>query len=92
VGSTEWKDDWNTLIVRTDRGAKMIDQAVKARALKTKPLPDERINLLRNAVLGKKKRVLNAVFTEKKAREYLVLSEVEKKWIANAKPARGVKK
>jgi len=92
VGSTEWKDDWNTLIVRTGRGAKMVEKAVKGRALKVKPLPEERISLLRNAVLGKKKRVVSAVFTEKKAREYLVLSEAEKKWIADAKPASGVKK
>lgn len=92
VGSTEWKDDWNTLIVRTERGQKIIQKAEKDRALKLKPFPQEREALLRNASLGKKQRVVNSLFNEKKAREYLVLSEAEKNWIATAKPISGVKK
>jgi coenzyme F420 hydrogenase subunit beta len=92
VGSTEWKDDWNTLITRTDRGAKLVEQAGKGRALKVKPLPEDRVNLLRNAVLGKKQRVLKAVFEDKSAPEYLVLSDQEKNFVKGSKPISGVKK
>jgi len=92
VGSTEWKDDWNTLVVRTGRGAKLVEKAEKARALKLKPLPEERVNLLRDAVLGKKKRVLKAIFEDQAAHEYLVLSDQEKNFIKGSKPVSGVKK
>jgi coenzyme F420-reducing hydrogenase beta subunit len=92
VGSTEWKDDWNTLIVRTAAGAKMVEKAQKARALRVKPFPEERVNLLRGAVLGKKKRVLKAVFEDKSAPEYLALGEQEKNFIKESKPVSGVKK
>ncbi len=39
VGSTEWKDDWNTLIVRTDRGKKLVEKAKSGRALKLEEFP-----------------------------------------------------
>lgn len=91
MGSTEWKDDWNTLIVRSDRGVKIIDNAAKAKALRLKPFPQERKKLLENAVLGKKKRVVKALFEDKTAPEYLEISERERKWIMEAKPF-GVKK
>ena len=92
VGSTEWKDDWNTLIVRTERGEKFVGKAKKDGGLKLGEFPKEREALLRDASLGKKKRVLEAIFIEKKAREYLAISEREKEWIRNAKPISGVKK
>lgn len=92
VGSTEWKHDWNTLVVRTGRGAALVEKAEKARALKKKPLPEDRLKLLRDAVLGKKKRVLKALFEDKAAAEYLVLSDAEKNFIRGSKPVSGVKK
>ena len=92
VGSTEWKDDWNTLITRTERGQKIVDKAFKDKALRVREFPAERVNLLRDAVLGKKKRVLKAVFEDKACPEYLGVSEAEKKWIREAKPVSGVKK
>jgi coenzyme F420 hydrogenase subunit beta len=92
VGSTEWKDDWNTLITRTERGQKLADRAAKDKALRVKEFPGERVNLLRDAVLGKKKRVLKAIFEDKACPEYLAVSDSEKKWIMEAKPVSGVKK
>ncbi len=92
VGGTEWKDDWNTLIVRTERGQEFAAKAKKDKALKLNEFPAERERLLRNAALGKKKRVVDALFVEKKAREYLAISDREKDWIKNANPIGGVKK
>ena len=92
VGSTEWKDDWNTLIVRSERGKKVIEQAKKAKALCLKPFPEDREKLLRQASLGKKKRVVNGVFLEKKANDYLVLSKEERSWIENQELEMGAKK
>lgn len=92
VGSTEWKDDWNTLIVRSERGRRLVERAKKARALRLAEFPEEREALLRNASLGKKQRVVKALFQDKTAREYLAISDKEKEWIANAKPISGVKK
>jgi len=92
VGSTEWKDDWNTLIVRSERGAKLVDRALKDRALRVRPLPEQRVELLKAAVLGKKQRVLKALFEDKTFPAYLSVSEEEKRWINNSKAAQGVKK
>jgi coenzyme F420-reducing hydrogenase beta subunit len=57
VGSTEWKEDWNTLIVRTKKGKKLIDAAQAAGIIEIQNLPDDRIALLKEAVKGKKERV-----------------------------------
>jgi len=79
VGSTEWKEDWNTLIVRTDRGAALVDDAKKAGRLAAEPLPADRVELLRKASLGKKKRVLDELSKPGCAvGDYLVLSNKEK--------------
>ncbi len=82
VGSTEWKDTWNTLIPRTERGTKLIDRAKKAKALSVKPLPGNRVELLRTASLNKKKRVLEALSEKDEA--YLKVSAEEKKWIMSS--------
>jgi coenzyme F420 hydrogenase subunit beta len=83
VGSTEWKPDWNTLIVRTGPGEKAVDAARDAGRLAVQPLPDDRVELLRQASLGKKKRVLAAMDDPAcKVSDYLVLTEAERKKIA----------
>ncbi len=86
VGSTEWKDDWNTLIIRSDAGYKAVQQAKAADKLAVEPLPDDRVELLRKASLDKKKRVLEALSMETcPAPDYLVISEEEKQAITGAK-------
>ena len=80
VGSTEWKEDWNTLIVRTDRGEKMVASAKSAGRLVVEAMPPERIQLLRQASRGKKQRVLAAISDSScKVSDYLVIAEAEKK-------------
>jgi coenzyme F420 hydrogenase subunit beta len=74
VGSTEYDPDWNTLVVRTARGQALVDGAVAAGALEVKPYPAERIPILREAVRGKKLRVLAALEAGRPDAAYLRLS------------------
>ena len=80
VGSTEWKDKWNTLIVRSERGRAFVDAALEAGTLAVKDLPKDRLELLRKASLGKKKRVLAGL---KHPGTYLKLDPQESSWIAS---------
>ncbi len=58
VGSTEWKDDWNTLIVRTEAGQALVEAAERAGRIERSPFPADRLRLLRKAAFDKKKRAL----------------------------------
>lgn len=60
VGATEFDDNYNTLIVRNSIGSRLVDYAKKNGLLETKPFPAEKIELLEQAALGKKRRVLKA--------------------------------
>jgi coenzyme F420-reducing hydrogenase beta subunit len=82
VGSTEWKDTWNTLIPRSNRGIKLIKQARMGRAITVQPLPENRVELLKTASLNKKKRVLEEL--SDKENPHLKISDEEKEWIKNA--------
>ena len=81
VGSTELENDWNTVIVRSEVGEKLWQNALEAGIVEEKPFPQDRIEVLRNAALGKKKRAI-ANLKEKFGSEgsqfgYLVLSDNE---------------
>ncbi|MFQ6123964.1 MAG: Coenzyme F420 hydrogenase/dehydrogenase, beta subunit C-terminal domain [Candidatus Heimdallarchaeota archaeon] len=56
VGSTEWKDDWNTLIVRTEKGRELVEAALASGVITLQDLPDERMKILKQAAKGKKER------------------------------------
>ena len=56
VGSTEWKDDWNSLIIRSETGQALVESATAEGVVKIQDLPDERIEMLTEAVKGKKAR------------------------------------
>jgi len=71
VGSTEHDTDWNTLIVRSDRGESLIREALDAGAIEIKPYPPEILSNLYNAVRNKKSRVLENL----KPTGYLSLSD-----------------
>lgn len=89
VGSTEWKDDWNTLIVRTETGQKAIETATEKQHLELKPFPEERMLLLRQAAYNKKKRVLEALEEESRQGEgepYLKISQMEKQFFTDQDP------
>jgi len=59
VGSGRAKyHGWNTLIVRTEAGAKLVALAKKKGYLETQPIPEENIVNLRKACLNKKKKAV----------------------------------
>jgi coenzyme F420 hydrogenase subunit beta len=58
VGVVEGKSDWNTLIVRTEKGADLVNAARKAGYLVTDNMPEENLHHLCVAAAGKKKRAL----------------------------------
>ncbi|MEW5932834.1 MAG: Coenzyme F420 hydrogenase/dehydrogenase, beta subunit C-terminal domain [Bacillota bacterium] len=60
VGSTEYDEAWNTLVVRSERGGALVRAAREAGVIEVKPYPPERLPLLRTAVLNKKLRTLEA--------------------------------
>lgn len=74
VGSTEWQDDWNTLIVRSEAGRFLLDNALSAGAVAVRELPPDRVELLRTAARTKKQRVLES---PEPGRSYLKLGEAE---------------
>jgi coenzyme F420 hydrogenase subunit beta len=83
VGSTEWRDDWNTLIVRTETGHTLVESAAARGWIELEPFPPERERLLREAAFNKKKRVLEKLRDE--AREsgkepYLRVSKREQEF------------
>jgi len=72
VGVLEGKSDWNTLIVRTQRGADLVEAARKAGFLLTEKMPTQNLQNLCVAAAGKKKRAL------KKAKIEGLLNTLEK--------------
>lgn len=61
VGAVEGIEGWNTVIVRTDVGAELIEVAKMKHALETQPIPVESVTNLKQAALNKKKKALNNI-------------------------------
>ena len=76
VGMVEGEVSWNTVIVRTNKGEKILQKAVNDGFLETQPLERERLKHLREASLARKKRVLTEMPLEKVS--YLLLNEEDK--------------
>ena len=77
VGSVEGIEGWNTVIVRTDTGAELVEIAKKKGKLETDTLPAENLAHLKEAALIKKKRSLSEIVKktgDKKDLLYLGLS------------------
>jgi len=76
VGTVEGEENWNTVIVRTKRGEKILQNAIDAGVIETKPLEKERFDHLSEASLTRKRRVLTETEAEKVA--YLTIREEDK--------------
>ncbi|MCX5993096.1 MAG: Coenzyme F420 hydrogenase/dehydrogenase, beta subunit C-terminal domain [Chloroflexi bacterium] len=61
VGSVEGVDGWNTVIVRTQRGAELIAEAKKKGKLEIKDLPALNLVHLKEAALNKKARAVQEI-------------------------------
>lgn len=78
VGSVEGIEGWNTVIVRTDTGAELMEMAKAQEKLETAPLPLQNLAHLKEAALLKKKRALKEIIErsgDKRNLLYLGLSE-----------------
>ena len=60
VGMYEGMPAWNTLIVRSPLGMRLIEGAVRTERLRTDVFPDSNLEHLKNASLQKRKRALQA--------------------------------
>lgn len=77
VGSIE-SEGWDTVIVRTDAGAKLLETAKARGKLETVPVPDQYVAGLKEVALQKKKGALERIIKrsgDKKKLIYLGLSE-----------------
>ena len=61
VGAAEGIEGWNTIIVRSRKGLKLIEKAVNQGAIEVKALPAENLQHLKDASLMKKKRALQNI-------------------------------
>ena len=78
VGSVEGIEGWNTVIVRTDAGAELMEMAKAKEKLETDTIPPQNLAHLKEASLLKKKRALTEIIKRSGARSnllYLGLSE-----------------
>jgi coenzyme F420 hydrogenase subunit beta len=57
VGMFEGRDGWNTLVVRSDKGLSVLDEALAAGVIKTEPFPAENLVHLKCASANKRKRL-----------------------------------
>jgi coenzyme F420 hydrogenase subunit beta len=58
LGMFEGRPGWNTLIIRSDKGAELVDQACKKGFVETKTFPEENLQHLSAAAAAKKDRSL----------------------------------
>ena len=53
--------DWNTVVVRTETGMRLIDAAVEKGIIETRDIPEQNLTRLKAASLNKKKRALKNI-------------------------------
>ena len=63
VGAFEPQEGWNTVIIRTPKGQQLFNQAVARGYLVSEKYPEDELNRLKSASLGKKTRNLNHIQT-----------------------------
>jgi coenzyme F420 hydrogenase subunit beta len=61
VGTVEGMAEWNTLIVRTERGEEVVERALEANIIEIRPLPAENLSHLKEASVLKKQRALTVL-------------------------------
>jgi coenzyme F420 hydrogenase subunit beta len=76
VGTVEGEENWNTVIVRTKEGEKILQAIINAEIIETRPLEKERFAHLCEASLIRKKRVLTETETGKAS--YLIVRDEDK--------------
>ena len=59
VGVMEGNPEWNTLIIRTEKGKELVDEACRQGYLVTETMPEKNLSHLRTASADKKKRAFS---------------------------------
>ena len=72
VGAVEGIEGWNTLIIRSDTGAELVETAKAKGELETNNLPLQNISHLKEASLLKKKRALKEIINRSGSRQDLL--------------------
>ena len=60
VGTVEGMEGWNTVVVRSERGAQLLNGFIEAGHLETRALPEENLAHLKEASVNKRKRGISA--------------------------------
>jgi coenzyme F420 hydrogenase subunit beta len=82
VGMVEGMDDWNTLMVRTPEGERLVAKAKAAGIIESRPLDEARLAHLREASLNKKKRAIAEIVRRTGSEQdlmYLGLSDARRR-------------
>ncbi len=72
IGAVEGIDGWNTVILRTDKGEELLEEARRARAIETDEVPGANLAHLQEAALLKKKRALQNIIDRTGKKENLL--------------------
>jgi len=76
VGTVEGLEGWNTVLVRSEKGERLVSGAEASGAIETRPLPQENALHLREASVLKKRRALTALRERGELESgYLILSQ-----------------
>jgi coenzyme F420 hydrogenase subunit beta len=78
VGAAEGIEGWNTLIVRSEAGAKLVEAARAGGTLEVAPLPDANLEHLKGAALLKKRRGLSNIVETTGSKEDLLYLEASR--------------
>ena len=78
VGAAEGVEGWNTLIVRSNAGAKLVEAARAEGVLETASLPEASLQHVKEASLLKKKRALSNIAETTGSRENLLYLEASR--------------
>ena len=82
VGMVEGMDEWNTLIVRTEVGQRIVEKAKAVGAVSTMPLDEDRLDHLYEASVLKKQRAIAELVKrsgDESDLQYLLLSDRERR-------------
>jgi len=86
IGAAEGIEGWNTLIVRSDAGAKLVEAARTSGALEVAPLPDANLEHLKEAALLKRRRGLSNIIETTGSRDDLLHLEASRKVLGSLLP------
>lgn len=72
VGVARGMADWNTVVIRTDKGKELIEEAERAGVIETGSLPSDSFENLKEASLRKKKRGMEEILSRTKDKHDLL--------------------